>query len=360
MKFLSTLTISALTWLAAGCAPDLSAGGEGGPTSLPVLLQVPHAAQTAAHEGVRRVEIRWNLPAGAQSLAYRERVQTDGQGGFSITPLEVLTGSPMPLDQFLLLQTVRAGFHYRYRDAAVRDADLLLQNYSVLSAGQPSEIAGRACLAFQLEREGQSSTRTTLHLDAETGLVLASFVHTLEGELVSSTEYESFQLGAPAQMIPHASSNQETPLELPLGADPSGLQPVLGFAPALPALLPMGFERQALSRILDPSGQPWLKATYTDGLEVVFFVMRRPAAALPAALDGQLHQQAPSPLVGASQSMTDGVRTGPADSTPGGRLLSYRAGGIQVLQADFPEIEAFVLGRVPKIELHWMLESVLP
>ena len=58
--------------------------------SRPFLELVPGSMQNNAFLGERRITTRTEIAGVAFDLVYRERVVSDGQGRFSIEPLEVL------------------------------------------------------------------------------------------------------------------------------------------------------------------------------------------------------------------------------------------------------------------------------
>lgn len=306
-----------------------------------ILAQIHAAPLATAHEGVRRIEVHWEGQWGPESFAYRERVQVDGQGGYALETLEPLTPLTMEVGQFLVLQHTRAGFFFRYRDVALRDLGLLAQNFQIVDGGTTVKVAGRDALHLALIRTTGETLRHDLAVDVGSGLILSSRTSGPNGELVSLVEYESFVPGVPAVMQPHLPTNRE--LVLPPGP---ALDAALGFTAKLPSLLPEGYALLETARLVDPFERVWLKATYTDGVDVAFYLTR------PAAL-AAVATSAPA-VVAVNRS----VQPGPTFEGPPALLHAYRAAGIQVLQGTHAGREVIAVGRAPLDDLHWMIESV--
>jgi len=235
----------------------------------PLVAKMLSAPDHVRFRGTRRHEVRWNLPFGQRQLVYRENVFSDGAGGFAIDPVALLepTVSWLERDVFLLMQKAREGFLYRYRDFRVHDAGLFLANYVIVDPGTAVSVAGRNCAELWIERRDGASRRFRVAVDLETGIALSVREESLQGILLTSMEYERFSLAPDLSQVElHDPQVQEEPLD-------ESASPTLGFAPAEPRLLPSGYRRLEATRVYDAEERGWwAKYTYSDGLELVFFL----------------------------------------------------------------------------------------
>lgn len=314
-----------------------------------VLQYVASAPANVAHEGVRLVEYFGAVASGGY-LAHRERVQTDGQGRFSLVPLEAL--SPGLLDEFSYMAQLVAqeGYNFRYRDFRILSADLLLANYLITSYGVKTQVAGRDCHQIELERRtiaGDPPERSyVIDLDVQTSLVLSTQEYSSAGQLLSRSIYESFSLGLPASMVPHVLANGEQ--VLPLGPE---LDAAVGFTVKAPTYVPPGFELLGSSKVVDGQNQVWAKLFYTDGIEKLFVLVR--AAMAPAFPKS-------GGLTGGQGSSTGGVPSIDSAGFSPGHLRHMSLGGLQVMQGWINDWQVIGVGRIPQDDLHAMLESTLP
>ena len=94
-----------------------------------------------------------------------------------------------------------------------------------------------------------------------------------KGSPVCALEYESFELAPDLSgAVWHRAANEERSLDL--GRE---LASQVELDVLRPRLLPEGFELRGASTIEDEEGQRWLKLTYLDGVEPLFFLQALPA-----------------------------------------------------------------------------------
>ena len=337
------LPVAAMSWLPLtpiGCAEVGPGDVSGAAYILELFEHVQEAPLRVAHAGVRRLDLAYDLGGGVQTLSYRERVVTDGQGRFSIQTLEALT----PVGPaFMELQRQREGFYFRYRDFKVRDLAAFLENYSVYDLGQSVEFLGRTAWEFeirtnQLKHPGHlgSPVHYRLTLDVDTGLLLRSVELDESGQVYARLEYESFELDPDLSGVTfHQLSNQEAPATL--GPE---LEAQMGFEVTVPDALPAGYVLSEVSTIVDQSGGAWVKLTYTDGVEPLFYVQSRGA----------------QPGVG--------VKVGPATSinlgSPlAGRVLWLQVGPIVAVQGELSGVMRLAVGKLSKDVLFDLIQSTL-
>ncbi|MBK8181254.1 MAG: hypothetical protein IPK67_20720 [Planctomycetes bacterium] len=89
------------------------------------------------------------------------------------------------------------------------------------------------------------------------------------GQLISAMDFDSFALAPDLSAVAwHQRINDEQPLPV-VGT----LAAQIGFEPRSPRTLPAGFQLVERGRLVDPTDQStWVKATYSDGLECIFFL----------------------------------------------------------------------------------------
>ena len=341
----------------ASCGDGSTQSGALGGLTPQTLVAMVDLLQTApfttAHEGVRRVERRYEVLGTPTVLVYTERIVTDGQGNYAIDPLSA--DSPVPTG-FLTLQKSREGYFYLYRDFLVRDADLFLDNYQITDMGPDGEgltvfVAGRECRQFEARRTGSDGHVYTAAFDLATGIVLSYSEHDAQGSLLSSMTYESFDetpdLGS---VVFHQPDNLRKLIDMQLDVPRQ-----LGFAPRVPTWEPPGYERVRESRIVDLLGEPWLELAYTDGVETLFFLHTAVAegTTLPKPVE--------KGLLGVSKpQVTVGDASSPEGSTsPSGEVYTIEIGPLSVVQGVVAGRQVIALGKVPTEDLLEMIESAL-
>ena len=237
------------------------------------LARMPNAPERIAHSGLRRVEYHVDFDGAPTSLVYDERVTADGAGRYSIETVAVQAPSMTQpqRDHFEILQSVRQGFFFKYRDLRVRDLDLFLANYSVhVIAGAPI-VAGIECVEIQVDARHDSTRSYRLAVDADSGLVMSSVERDGNGAVIASTMFLEFTRAPVLDgFVAHVERYPGTPVES------AALPP--GFTPARPQILPMGY-REMSSEVLQLLGDTYVRRVYGDGFENVFFLQRqRPAS----------------------------------------------------------------------------------
>lgn len=302
--------------------------------SLPAFLR-SDARLRVAHTGLRRLEF---APVSGPGLAFRERITTDGSGHYSVQPVDSLESSVLDWNSFELQQVVHEGFIFRYRDFLGRSQRLLARNWLVLDRGQTATVAGRTCKRFRVERTRGAAVAFELSVDVEADLVLASQEYDGGGQLVASMTYETFELAPDTSgAIWHQPANDERPLDL---AGNIGEQ--VGSQALSPRLLPLGYELLEAATVDDGEGRRWLKLTYTDGVEPLFFfqALAEPApAGKSARMDGR--------AIGDPTASTSAV-------------VVFQLGAATVVQGHVQGFDLIALGKVPQVELLDLIESALP
>ncbi len=263
----------------AGGGGTIEAQALGGPQGPQTLLQrIGNARQVTLFQGVRRVEIFFGEGATQRHVISREKVSADGNGAFAIELLDTIQ-PPMNANQQSLarsLHSLRQGMSWRYRDFSINAQGLFLQNYRAADTGVTATIAGRTTIELQIERLDGSGSIYSVMVDGLTGLVLKSRETSPEGALISEMTYESLDLAPDLSGVAwHQSVNNEQAL-------PSfgRLESTVGFEFKAPRTLPAGFQLVERSSVLDPQDRStWVKATYSDGVESLFFLHGGPIVA---------------------------------------------------------------------------------
>jgi len=294
--------------LLGGCGQ----GGEGSPGGDPTgtvaagsvmptqLLQLMvDAPERLAFEATRRYEADWQVDGVGATLSYRERVVSDGAGGFAIDPLELLEPdmSSAERDLFLLLQKTREGFFFKHRDFGIRDLRLFLAGWRVTDRGQTS-VLGRSCALLDVQRQRDPDRTYQLAVDDRNGLILRAEERDSRGRLLSLLEYESLNLSpAPEPEALHRSAVTESVVD-----SEAELRAALSFLPVQPRQIPSGYRLLGTAAVVDPiEGGEWARFTYGDGVEELFFLHggRSPepgAAGRPGATTAGRDQQTVSYL----------------------------------------------------------------
>lgn len=354
--------ILGLIGLSSGCT-----GGQLDPEHqqavLEILEHLAAAPAQVAHGGERLVEIFGTGVTGPQYLAHRERIQTDGQGGFSLEPLQVLSGGGLDDFSYLSRQIARAGFNFRYRDLQIVSPQLLIQNYLITGYGNKSVVAGRNCVQLSLQRRvlqgDPPDRRYVIDLDATSHLVLQFREFAADGTLLARSVYETYVPGVPAGMVPRTLANQEQ--QLPLGGE---LEAALGFPVQLPAHAPAGYEFQGSSKIVDAQGRAWAKLLYSDGIEELFLLVRHSPAPGEARLKALSSTQAGHGSGSSLGQPLGSPTTGPGAPAAGGlepgHLGFFEEGSLRVIQGWIYDWQVIGVGRVPLIDLQLCVESALP
>jgi hypothetical protein len=299
---------------------------EGESTGMAFLSQIADAPFRTAYYARRHV---WQASQEANSpetIEYTERVWSDGQGHFSVTPEQLLQPSLSANAQkiFLLTQKAREGFIYRLRDFRIRELDTFLLAYRVQGLQQVS-VAGQACERLRIRAAIQGHAYWEIDVDPSNGLILSTHEFLEDGTLVSSVETLEFQANPDlSSFAPH----QDLPAE---PFTPNTAEQVLGFAPLHPNFLPRGFALVKSEKI-SQDNENWARCSYSDGGETLFLLYRR------------------EPLGNASNLDPGGTYT----------IKIFSAGLWTVAQASFGEHQIIVMGREPASILQQVVESCVP
>jgi hypothetical protein len=357
---LAALAAAACSPTSNSIPPELKAVAMGALQSVSVLPDV------VEHTGLRRIRSTRDLMNGRVDVTeFREVVQVALTGEFSLECTEVIS-SPLPDPAaFMLRQNAREGFMHRYRDFRIHNANLLLENYVVLQFVQNHEVAGRDCFVVKLEhrddpRRNEPIIGWVIAVDHQTGLIL-QWERTAGGVVTDEGVYESIAFGPPRTLVPHVPGNAEEVITLH-----SDLDALFDFRPTTPTLLPRGFERIERARVVDGRSRPWLKETFTDGIEVAFFLYREePADALTVALGSKLGQTGPGnrSQVGSAASSVAGSSLGAATAAPTtpptAELIWAENGDVGLSQLTDGRRTGIVAGRVGRDDRQLMLEAAL-
>lgn len=252
-----------------GGAPHAMSGG-GQPSFLGLIAEAPFRTKFHAH---RRVWQQYQALQGPQTLEYTEEVWSDGQGGFAVTPEQLLSPQLSPAAQqvFLLLQKSRESFVYRLRDFRIRELQAFLTGYQVQDLGGHFVVAGQSCERLQVTPTTPSSSSWELDVLPSNGLVLAVREYSRTGQLVSSVETLEYDT---------TKTNTNVHQDLPTTSfTAANAQQVLGFADLQPRFVPGGFQLTA-SEKLAVNGENWARYSYTDGAETFFVLHHRDAVVL--------------------------------------------------------------------------------
>jgi len=366
LRALGASVLAAGLLTAAGCSPT------GAPLDERLALQAKatlHALQTlpelTPHSGVRRIRSLRRTKTRINEVEYREDVRVASTGEYQVECIDVLASNFTRPDEFIALQNGRDGFVYRYRDFRIRDVDLLLANYVVTELGTPIAVAGRTCFTVALERRDDPRFDETivtwlLAVDETSGLVLR-WRRLADGVLTDEGEYESIAYGEPAAFAPHVPTNHEL-----VFTPQTDLRRVFDFELTTPTLLPEYFERRQRASVVDATGQVWLKESFTDGIEVAFFLFHQdppvpglPTGTKPATL-APVSGRAPAPGAPAgSGGATVGAPPPPAAPTVDPRLLFVTHGDLVMAEYRDATRVGIVAGRLDEDDVQWMLESAL-
>jgi len=301
---------------------------------LPLLELSVDAPWTTTYQGTRRVEARYVAGGVETELAYRETVSADGTGNFAVETVDVLSFLSDPTT-FLVTQDLREGFFYRYRDFAVRDLGAFYLAHVAIDLGTDVQIAGRTCQEILVQSEFPGQPSFQVALDVETGLVLRSIETDGYGVEVQRMEFETFD---PAPDLSGVAWFQPAIPEIAL--DLSGdLDAQVGFQVLSPSLLPDGYQPWKAATITEPGGREWVKQTYTDGVEPLFF----------------FHSDAVQPVVPAGPSGSTAGTSAPL----GDNLYVYAIGPVTVIEGHLRGHEVIALGKTDSDSMLDLLESAI-
>ncbi len=346
MKVLTRHPLGALALSAALGLTGCMHGSDTSAVVIPLLEQAEAAPDVVPHRGTRHFMARTVGVGGSSVVEYTEEIAMDGTGCFSVVPLEVISAAG-DAETFLSLQEIRQNFVQRYRDFRIRDRQLLLSNYLVqLPDTVGVEVAGREAYQLTLDSKlADDGRRYEVALDTETFLVLRYREIADDGTLLTSMEYLTYSAD------PGAIDCFESDFEENVIGEVLPTEAELGFEPMIPSALPPGYAFEETGFVNDPFGESWLKLSYTDGIEALFFLQRMPHSAPEGPLErGTI--QASSPQSFAVE---------PSDSVPDatGSVLIYDAGGVAAIQGRVNGSDVIAVGKVSRDDLFVLLDSSL-
>jgi hypothetical protein len=303
------------------------------PASLTGLLHDSASAPfRTAYRGLRHVEQHLEQDGVETLLSYRETVAADGTGRFAVEPQGADTFLPDPL-LFKLQQKARAGFLYRYRDFAIRDFKAFSENYLATDLDLDVEVAGRPCHLVQIERVDGTGSIYKVALDLSTGLVLRCEERGVDGAARARMEFETFEAEPNLDGVAWFAADPEEEALQDLGH----LAEQVDFEVFQPGLTPAGYRLWKAATLVDGDGDRWLKQTFTDGVEPLFFFHgAEPAGALP------------------EPSLTSAAVVG--TEPPMDELWAYPVGRLTAIEGVLRQREVIVLGKLDAEALLDLLE----
>jgi hypothetical protein len=275
--------VTAATLLLLGACGQRSADSTSAPavqalhTGADIFEQMRLAPEHTRFAGVRNFWVRVLDENGVERiLEYQETVSADGLGGFAIEPGSVtqplLTSAQQ--DVFNLLQRLREGFLFRYRDLRVRDAALMIENYTPRVPGTTRVIAGRTCDELFLDREAAPRRHYVVAVDQATRLVLRWEELDEHDRPIGRMEFTSFDAAPSLAGVTMHVDLPSTPLDVHVSN-----RDLLGFPLRLPTLVhDMQLER---AEKIEVGGRTWARVLYHDGIEPLFYLVSG-RAAVPA------------------------------------------------------------------------------
>jgi len=327
-----------LALLAGACERGAPVGLEEQTTQLQAGVSLPGFARRdarlrVAHSGIRRLEF---AAVSGPGLAFDERITTDGNGHYALEPAQGLESSTLDYGSFELFHHLREGFFFRYRDFAVRDARAFVRNWRVIDLGQSVLVAGRTCARFRVERTLGTAGAYELSVDPATELVLASEEYDGTGNVVATMTYASIDLAPDlSRVVWHQSGNEETSLD---GSRALGEQ--IHARPLEPRILPQGYVPLEAA-VVRENQREWLKLTYSDGVQPLFF----------------LHSIDANPLGKAAQVGSQRIDGAPLSTST---VVACQVGSATALQGKVDGFDVIAVGKVSQAELLDLLESALP
>ncbi|MFT5284449.1 MAG: hypothetical protein ACI8TQ_000605 [Planctomycetota bacterium] len=340
MRVLRTLLLPLIVGLAFQSCDVALPKGMAPTAGIPIALQgewdqIQLAQSNTLYQGERRITFTVELSTGEPIQSkYIERVSCDGAGNFNLLPLYAET--PVYPDEatFLELQERREGFYFRYRDFRIRDLTTFLENFRNLDAGSAQTFLGRSAWRVIFVRDTPGGRHYVVTFDVDTGLVLQYDEYDKMGTLVAGLEYTSLDmapdLSGVAFFIP---GNNEQAIDLAT----DDAQQILGFKPRFPEALPAGFTLMETASVTDTFGNIWIKASYTDGVEMLFFLHRERNAGF---------FQLPT-----SSSSRSGVSRD--------EVILFKAGTVLAAQGTVDGHDMIAVGEVPEAHLLGMINSAL-
>lgn len=338
----STLTLGACGGSSsASTSHESQTSGSGFSNVAPTTLTIQRGIDVL-HAGDRLVtSIDPLKPAGqGGTVQFIERISSDGAGRFAIDPLDAAQPDQPPAMSwplFSILQDRRQAFHARFRDFEIRDAIAFRNEWSFRNLGVPSIVAGRQCHRVNVTHLRTQRT-FELSIDDETELVLDQRELDSAGNVLFQVTYQTLELNPD---LSNVDWHDDMPAsQFALDAD---LEEALGFDVRIPTNPPPGYVLHDITSIDsslagDQLG-PWLRVTFTNGVEPLFY-----ALSIPSGL-------AADPDTG-SQTMDP--------TSPGNTMRVLSLGRASAAVGDLPHGAVMSVGRVGPEELLDLIHSAIP
>lgn len=252
----------------SGAAGSTAATHRFGPA---YLNRCASALEQISIKATRRVMTRTRQDDMVTEFEYREEIVTDGQGGFTILPTQVLSAHPEYLQEseFLASQAAREGFFFRHRGFLIRDLDEFWRNYDVTDLGTMSLVANRFCEEFDIIPRSGNGNRFRIAIDPATSILLREERFDSAGLMIERIVYESYEVN------PDLSSYQLTGgptqfLAFDVNQPPSLFQDEI----LQPIVTPAGYKLQSTGYRANAgmNGLPWAQFIYGNGVEEIFFL----------------------------------------------------------------------------------------
>jgi hypothetical protein len=320
----------------AGSTPAVSTPFAAASTGQPFLDLIPDAPLNTTYAGTRHVTFSYRVNDVPVTLDYTERVISDGQGQFTVIPLDVAEPamSAQAQEVFDLLQMHREGFLYRHRDFRIRDLALFQQNYSVSDLGPPVTVCGRSCAWLEMRRQSGGQSYYHVAVDVQNGLILRYEEYSNAGQLQARVEFTDLTLTPDLRGV-QFHVEQMLPQALDLNSDTT---PQIGFVVHAPTLLPSNYQLEKAEKI-DDGTQSWARLSYGDGAEQIFF----------------LYSVDPD----ASNSPPSSATAGGHGHTPKRLVHVFHFGPWIVAQGDLDTRRMIAVGKTDEAALLQMLQSAL-
>ena len=236
--------------------------------SISLLTRMENSALDTAYMGERRVFQSTTHDSAPVTIEFMESVTSDGTGGFQVITEHVSGAHDVNL--FEAVQLGRQKFSLTQRDFHVVDARMLVANYAMTLVGGRT-IAGHTTVELRAQRQINPTSRHSVFIEPDTGLILAWYESKLTGEPLISFEYETIEFDPDLSGMSFQGSAYSSS---PLTILSDGTAPDLGFELFQPTLPPTGHRLIEAQNLLDPLGRSWAKLYYSDGATITVWMHR--------------------------------------------------------------------------------------
>lgn len=344
MRFVALLSVSLLFVAceqtsnvdAVGASPTQRAtfGGGNLPTDAAGFLLRPPQFTYAEDSNVyleREVEVPSNATAGGFHV-FHEVLRADGQGRFSLNIIEAMlagatTFSAPSVDLEITYQDQQR-YMVQYRDVHLGLSHGLLQNFRWTEDPVLQQISGVDCLHFTAESV-YSLGDAEFWVDASNDMLLAYTLFDNAGDVTLKLTTTVIDTTPVHNGVGWSSSLVDEQIY-----DPNSNTITLDYAVSQPVYLPPGFY-QKNARVLDSFGMfqgmgNMHVALYSDGIHQIFVAQH-----------------------------SDSSSTGMGLSSLGVNLARYsEIGGIRMVEGNPPLKKVYVVGQMPREEIHTVFSSL--